>query len=101
LDIEILRLFHKTGRKRLFQQSLPSKALKMFVLKLFISLSVIFVGQIQCQAVKRRMEGALESDIKDVPWVVAFYKKDFSVVGTGVILSNKWILTGAKMWAEK
>jgi hypothetical protein len=70
----------------------------MFGLKLIVLPSIIFVAEIQCQALTRRMMNSFDGDIKEFPWVVAIYEEDFKVVGTGTILSEKWVLSGAAMW---
>jgi hypothetical protein len=41
-----------------------------------------------------------EKGIMDLSWVVAFCTETFSVLGTGTIVSEKWVLTVAHWWEE-
>jgi Trypsin len=68
----------------------------------FTILVTIFVATVTCQRIDRRMliTAEAEKGIMDLPWVVAFCTEEFSVLGTGSIVSEKWVLTVAHLWDE-
>jgi Trypsin len=67
-------------------------------LKLCFSLFLVLVTKIHCHRLANRMMNSLATNIKHLPYVVAFYEDRVGVFGTGTILSEKWVLTAAHIW---
>jgi secreted trypsin-like serine protease len=63
-------------------------------------LAAIFAAKTNCQQISRRIMRGVEVDIGYLPWVVAFTDENLYVIGSGCILSEKWVLTVAQLWDE-
>jgi secreted trypsin-like serine protease len=61
-------------------------------------LVAVLVARMTCQQIQRRIMNGIETKVKNLPWVVAFCREDFSVFGSGSIVSEKWVLTAGHLW---
>jgi secreted trypsin-like serine protease len=66
----------------------------------FALFAAIFVAVTNCQQITRRIINGIEVNIRFLPWVVAFTDEYFYLVGSGCIVSEKWVLTAGHLWDE-